>query len=373
MTLSRRITFAIAGTVAIVMLGASVAIHAVIRHDLEPYAGHFAMMQSMMGSAPRLSEVYALVDGILLQALLLAMAVGIVVGLAIARGVSKSVASISTGLSRFAGGEFETPIAVSGPRELSQIARDANVMSSEIAHSRRQERELVAGIAHDLAHPLTAMRGTLEGVRDGIVDPADPTSTSRLLDAVETMQSTVHDLRDVAAHRAGRLRLDLRPVEVRTVIDRVVTLYGDVALRRGLRLGAANAEHVTIDTDERRMERIIANLVVNALKETAPGGSIRIGVVADHAKRHVAILSVEDDAGSAAFERLIAAFRSNEGGGLGLRVVAAIAQALDATVRIEQTQTGSRIELLMPSIRAHTVRRRSPDANVPALMAPQTP
>jgi len=352
MTLSRRITFAIAGTVAIVMLLASVAIHAVIRHDFEPYAGHFAMMQSMMGSAPRLSEVYALVDDILFQALLLAIAIGIVVGLAIARGVSKSVASISSGLSRFADGEFETKIAESGPRELSQIARDANAMSLEIAHSRRQERELVAGITHDLAHPLTAMRGTLEGVRDGIVDPTDPTSTSRLLDAVETMQSTVHDLRDVAAHRAGHLRLDVRPVDVRSVIDRVVTLYADVAQRRGLRLGAVHADHVTVDTDERRIERLIANLVVNAFQETAPGGRILIGVVADHTKRHVAILSVEDDAGPAAFERLIAAFRSNEGGGLGLRVVATIAQALDATVRIEQTGTGSRVDVLMPSIRS---------------------
>lgn len=224
-------------------------------------------------------------------------------------------------------------------------------MSVELAYRRRQERELFAGIAHDLAHPLTAMRGTLEGVRDGIVNPADPTSTSRLLDAVETMQATVNDLRDVAACRAGRFRLELRPVDVCIIINRVVALYRDVAIRRGLQLDALNVEHITIDTDERRIERLIANLVVNALHETAPGGSIRIGLTENRTERHLAILSVEDDAGPAAFERLIAAFHASEGGGLGLRVVATIAEALNASVRIERSGTGSRVEVLLSPIR----------------------
>ncbi len=223
-------------------------------------------------------------------------------------------------------------------------------MAIEISHNRRTERELIAGIAHDLAHPLTAMRGTLEGVRDGIVDPADPTSTSRLLDAVETMQATVHDLRDVAAYRAGRLRLELRPIDVNSVINRVVALYRDIATRRGLRLDAVNAEHITLDTDERRIERIIANLVLNAFQETAPGGGIRIGLTTDRTKPCLAILSVEDDGGPAAFERLTAAFHVSAGGGLGLRVVAAIAEALNATVHIERTETGSRVEVLLSSI-----------------------
>lgn len=340
MTLSRRITFATAGSVAIVALIAAVAIHTVIRRDFEPFAGQFEMMQSMMGSAPDLRHVYALVDDILLQTLLVAVVLGIIAGLAIGRGISRSVAAISCGLSRFAAGEFEKPIAESGLRELSQIARDANAMSAQIAHSRTQERELIAGIAHDLAHPLTAMRGTLEGVRDGIVEPADSTSTSRLLDAVETMQATVEDLRDVAAFRAGRLRLEREAVDVNFLSERVVAVYRDVAARRGLRLESVTDDQITIESNERRIERIIVNLVVNALQETAPGGSIRIGVAANRTRPHLAILSVEDDAGAAAFGRLTAAFRGNEGGGLGLRVVATLAEALDATVHIERSETG---------------------------------
>ncbi|MDQ2909240.1 MAG: hypothetical protein M3R44_07825, partial [Candidatus Eremiobacteraeota bacterium] len=98
-SLSRRITFAIAGTVAIVALVAAVGIHTVIRHDFEPFARDFAMMQAMMGAGPDLPHVYALVDDVLLQTLFVATVVGIVVGLAIGRGVSGSVASISRGLS----------------------------------------------------------------------------------------------------------------------------------------------------------------------------------------------------------------------------------------------------------------------------------
>ncbi|MDQ2907822.1 MAG: ATP-binding protein, partial [Candidatus Eremiobacteraeota bacterium] len=112
------------------------------------------------------------------------------------------------------------------------------------------------------------------------------------------------------------------------------------------------AGQMTVDTDERRLERMIANLVVNAFQETPPGGSIRIGLATDRSKRQMATLSIEDEAGSAACERLTAAFHASEGGGLGLRVVAALAEALNATVRIERTQHGSRVEILLSSMRS---------------------
>src|SRR5450755_3503006 len=73
---------------------------------------------------------------------------------------------IGHGLARFARGSFDQPIPPVGPPELTQVAQSANEKARALEREQRAQRELVACVAHDLVHPLTAMRGTLEALRD---------------------------------------------------------------------------------------------------------------------------------------------------------------------------------------------------------------
>jgi two-component system sensor histidine kinase BaeS len=233
-------------------------------------------------------------------------------------------------------------------------------MAAELTATQATERDLIAGIAHDLAHPITAMRGTLEGLRDGLVDATDPSYLSRLLDAVGAMQATVDDLRDVAAYRAGRLRLERHSIDAAGLVERLGSMYRDIALRRGIKLQIAREDHIAVVTDGRRLERLLANLIVNALQATPPGGQVQLAVRS--VARDTAIISVEDDAGALAFERLSATFHTASGTGLGLRVVAAIAEALEARVSVVPTAAGSRVDVALPSIasphKAETIAAR---------------
>jgi signal transduction histidine kinase len=283
-----------------------------------------------------------------LQVLLVAVLVGIVAGAVIGRRVLHPVASIQHGLGKFALRDFSTPIDDRGPSEFGHIARSANAMAAELTATQATERDLIAGIAHDLAHPITAMRGTLEGLRDGLVDATDPSYLSRLLDAVGAMQATVDDLRDVAAYRAGRLRLERHSIDAAGLVERLGSMYRDIALRRGIKLQIAREDHIAVVTDGRRLERLLANLIVNALQATPPGGQVQLAVRS--VARDTAIISVEDDAGALAFERLSATFHTASGTGLGLRVVAAIAEALEARVSVVPTAAGSRVDVALPSI-----------------------
>jgi signal transduction histidine kinase len=140
------------------------------------------------------------------------------------------------------------------------------------------------------------MRGTLEALRDGLIAASDAGATARLLTGVNTMGETLDDLRDVAAAEAGRLRLEFRDVDVGEIVTRTAS-YADLAARKGIALDPGSHESIVAQTDERRLTRIVANLVTNALQATPPGGRVAVGV-----RRHGAavVLRVEDTAGPGA-------------------------------------------------------------------------
>lgn len=342
MSLGARIILGTATVTSLAMLAAAVLVHWVVRAYLSPFAQHFAIMRSTMGWGPDLETIYSLVDQTLTLSFAVAVLMGVLIGLLVARELVRSVTVLDEGLGRFARGLLDQPIPVAGAPELARVAESANHMAEELARARRSERELVAGIAHDLAHPLTAMRGTLEAVRDGLTSPSDPRTMTRLLTDVGTMETTVADLRDVAAAEAGLLRVEPREVDVSALLGRIGTSYGDLAARKGIRLEVTGAgTFVCARTDERRLARIVANLLVNALQATPPDGRVGIGLNVDDG---VAVLRVEDSAGPEAGAAIRAGL-NGQGSGLGLHVVRLLARAIGATVEVCSSEVGATVEV----------------------------
>jgi two-component system sensor histidine kinase BaeS len=344
MSLAGRVILGTAAVTSCAMLIGAVLVHLILRAYLSPFASHFASMRSVLGWGPDLVTIYGLVDQTLAVAFGIAILLGVLIGLLVGRELSRSVLVIDHGLAQFARGSFDRPIPPVGPPELARVARSANDMARALEHAQRAERELVAGVAHDLAHPLTAMQGTLEALRDGLIAPSDTGVTARLLTDVGTMGKTLEDLRDVAAAEAGRLRLEFRDVDVGELVTQIATSYADLAARKGIVLDAGSPESIVARTDERRLGRIVANLVTNALQATPPEGRVAVRVY----RRLTAVaFSVEDGAGSGAREAIRSALAGNSSG-LGLRVVAVLSQALSAELAVEDGAAGAVVELQLP-------------------------
>ncbi|TAM78251.1 HAMP domain-containing histidine kinase [bacterium] len=352
MTLAGRVGLACASVMAAGMVVAGLATRAAISRSLEPFAQHFLMMQRMMGWGPDIQHILAAAD----RALMLWMTISIVVGCLIAwlvgLDLSRSVVTLRRGLDRFAQGHLTTTIASRGPAELRAIAESANRMARQLHRAQQIERELVAGVAHDLAHPMTAMRGTLEGVRDGLIDPSNAQTTSRLLTDLEALEETLADLRDVAAVEVGRIRLSFDDVDVERAAASVRDAYADLAARKGIALEFAGSGSALVRTDERRLRRVLANLVVNALQATSPGGRVRVGTRVDGG--HAGVF-VEDAAGAEASTRIRSALEDGAGSGLGLRVVSVLSLALHAEVNVRQGNAGAVVEIRLANERPAAV------------------
>jgi|GEM_PF-6518831 len=345
MNLASRIWLAITLSASVAILLTAVLVRAVVHADLLPFADHFDMMRQMMGWGPDLATIYKLVDRALFLSFVVALALAGVAGLLVSRELSRSVSALDHGLGRFAQGRLDEKIPIEGPAEIRRIARTANHMADEVREAQSAERELVAGIAHDLAHPLTAMQGTLEAARDGLIDVAGSGAITRLLTDVRALNETLTDLRDVAAAEVGRLRLQHRTTDLATIAQRIAETYGDFARRKGIVLDAHGVDGVTATTDDHRLRRVIANLVINAVQATPPGGSVRLETAACCDR---AVLRLEDGAGPQAAARIRAALADGAGAGLGLRVVRALSRALGATLSVREAANGAIVELSLP-------------------------
>lgn len=345
MNLSARTSIGIAATAAAAVTFVALGVRIELHRHLDVFASHFAMMQRMMGWGPDLQRIYFVIDRALLGGLAIAVALSILVAIGLGRSISRSVEDVDRGLERFARGEFGAPIAPSGPSELRRIAGRANDMARQIEEARAAERSLVAGLTHDLAHPLTAIRSTLEATRDGVADPIRADIAQRLLESVGTLDLTLGDLRDVAASDAGYLRLNMSEVDVSVLVQRLGEVYLDYAARRGVDLSFEVTPALKVNSDEHRLKRVVANLAVNAIQATSAGGHVTLSATTGADSVCIAVV---DEAGENATARLRGALLEGHDAGVGIRVVRTVAAALGASVSVDSTLRGSSVLLRVP-------------------------
>ncbi|HEX6975677.1 MAG TPA: HAMP domain-containing sensor histidine kinase [Vicinamibacterales bacterium] len=172
-------------------------------------------------------------------------------------------------------------LVVSGLVRRAHIARELAVHAADRERRAREERDrLIATVSHDLATPLSVLSGTVQfakrrGHTGGEVD------LSRVLDRLETASaratSLVRLLSDVQALESGGLQLRVAPHDVRALVKPIVLMMERFSERHSLRLVLPEMA-VPIEGDADRLQRVIENLVNNAIKYSPNGGPVVISV-----------------------------------------------------------------------------------------------
>jgi signal transduction histidine kinase len=245
---------------------------------------------------------------------------------------------------------------------------------SDASEARLRERakgELLAAVSHDLRGPLGNAEGLLALVLEGQVrDPAD--SRALLLRAqsnVRRVSSLVVNLLHAAAIEAGQLHLQLRPVQLNDVVEDVFSAEGGAALLKNITLAREmGADIPIIDADFMQLGRIAANLVDNAVKYTAAGGTVVVRTAHD---AESVTLSVRDTGPGMTEEQCQALFAPYRrvhlsgyapGTGLGLYIVKRLTEAHGGKVSVTSTPgVGSTFAVSFPRQR-HAAEIKAPKA-----------
>lgn len=214
----------------------------------------------------------------------------------------------------------------------SSIITTVAVDVTELNQRLRLQREFVAAVAHELRNPLTILRAQAQRMRRRA--RYDGSALDGIVAETRHMERMVNDLLDVAGAEAGTLGMwfeetDLNPV-IRSEAERVGHLSSLHTVRLDLPTRAS-----TGCWDTHRLEQVIQNLLVNAVKYSPDGGEIRVTVESDREEIRVSIaddgigmLPEELDAVFTSFQRSAAAHRHGISGlGLGLAIAKRIVEA----------------------------------------------
>lgn len=225
-------------------------------------------------------------------------------------------------------------------------------------------RDLVAWVSHDLRTPLAGLRAMAEALEDRVV--CDPGTVDeyhrRIRTETDRMTRLVDDLFELSRINAGALRLSLSTVPLGDVVSDALASTAPLAAARGIRLSAAESGWPTVVASEPELARVVANLLLNAVRYTAHDGAVRIDAGLD---RESAWFSVADTCGGipdSDLPRLFdVAFRGepsrtpgpgNGGGGsggLGLAIVRGLVEAQRGRVDVHNTADGCRFMVRLPA------------------------
>ncbi|VWD13518.1 two-component system sensor histidine kinase [Burkholderia lata] len=309
--------------------------------------------------------------------LLIGLAIAIVVSARLAHQILVPLNSVADSIRRVAKGDL-TARAVAGDRSIREaalIADDFNALAAQLQRMTDEQAFWNAAIAHELRTPVTVLRGRLQGLAEGVFQPGEALFRSLLIQA-EGLTRLIEDLRVISLAESGHLSVSIQETDLATHVKAVVEMFEDSL--------AAAGQQMVLDLDTRpvycdpfRMRQALLALLENARRYAVPG-AIRIRT---RVESGACQLVVEDEGPGIPADcaaRIFDAFRrvddthSNQkgGSGLGLAVVAAIAQAHAGAASCRPTaRGGTAFELRWPDSPV-SARAAAPDRQDAAL-APQ--
>ena len=231
---------------------------------------------------------------------------------------------------------------------LTQLAQMASVavqnarLYREAQDANRAKDDFLATLAHELRTPMTGILGWVQMLKSESMEQTDVAAAIEMIESSTRVQARlVEDLLDVSRIIAGKLRVDLAPVELRPVVEAVVEMFHARADERKITIEAEIDERpLSVYGDETRLHQVIWNLLSNAIKFTPEGGRVRVELRSSESK---AILSVSDTGQGISPEFLPYVFerfrqfdnttvRQQAGLGLGLAIVRHLATLHGGTV-----------------------------------------
>jgi signal transduction histidine kinase len=262
----------------------------------------------------------------------------------LARSITGSLRRVGTASHSLAAGELSVRAPVAGPREIAELAASFNSMAKGLEQLFDARRELVAWASHDLRAPIASLQAMLEAIEDGLASAEDYLPTLR--EQVRTLSMLVDDLFELARIDAGVLTLELRKTPVAPLVASALQLLRPEAEARGVALSADVDEQMEAHLAPEKIERVLFNLVTNALHHTPSDGSVAI-----RAERRSSdlLLRVEDtgeglpaEAPGRMFERFWRAdrARSGSGAGLGLAIARGLVEAHGGRIWAENRPHG---------------------------------
>ncbi len=290
---------------------------------------HIAEMQDALHRGPDAAadldaSLHAALNEIITVGALVAIVAAVLVSVFTVRRIVTPLQAMIAGSEGIAGGDYHQRVAVAGQDELGVLALAFNQMAEALEQTDRRRLELVGNVAHELRTPLSSIRGTLEGLVDGVLPP-DPATFLGIQHEVARLQRLVQDLEELSRAEAGQIPLNRRTVGAVELVSPAVGRLQSQFADKGVALGVdVLANLPAVWADPGRITQVLLNLLGNALQYTPPDGQVSVRVWQEDLSLLIAVqdsgIGIDPEHLPHIFERFyrVDKSRSRAGGGSGI-------------------------------------------------------
>ncbi|PYG86833.1 signal transduction histidine kinase [Ruminiclostridium sufflavum DSM 19573] len=206
---------------------------------------------------------------------------------------TRPLKQINQAAKKIAGGEFSNRLVVNSKDEIGQLADSFNHMLDDLQELEEMRRGFIANVSHELRTPMTSIRGFVEGILDGTIPPDRQRNYLFIVkDEAIRLSRLVSDLLDLAKMEAGEMNLNIKQFNINELIRICVIKLETLITSKNLEIEANFAiDNLFVTADKDSIERVIINLLHNAVKFSNENGKIILETVKNKEK---VLISVQD-------------------------------------------------------------------------------
>jgi signal transduction histidine kinase len=252
--------------------------------------------------------------------------------------ISRRIDRLRGASAEFAAGELRTRAPTDGPAELADLGASFNEMAENLERLFDARRQLVAWASHDLRTPLASMQAMLEAIEDGLAEADDYLPQMR--EQMRALSMLVDDLFELARIDAGVLALEVAETPLAPLVVASLRVVEPEARARQVRLEADVNGSPPVRCAPDKVERVLYNLLTNALRHTPSDGSVavRVEALADEVK------VVIEDTGEGLPSQ-------PQGSGLGLEIARGFVELQGGRIWHEDRPSGgTRVSFTLPAV-----------------------
>jgi signal transduction histidine kinase len=285
----------------------------------------------------------------------------LVAGLLLGRSLGGRIDRLRHAARELAHGDLTARTPEDGPSELAELSATFNEMAARLAELFDTRKELIAWASHDLRTPIGSLRAMLEALEDGVAEPEE--FLPALRSQVRTLEALVTDLFEVACIDADAITLEVRNTDLSTLVRACVEGTRPEAEARGVRLETrTNGGSRTVCAPE-KIERVVGNLLINAIRHTPPDGAVVVSVEPREEEVQVSVDDTGEGIAPHAQRRMFDRFWRGDaartpgkgGAGLGLTIAQGLVEAHGGRIWAEPREGGgTRVAFTLPGAPAGT-------------------
>ena len=245
---------------------------------------------SITDSADSQGRVHVMAKDLFISAFVILISVALVVGLWVYRSIAVPLVKLKKATQNIKEGNLDFVLDVEGKDEFSELCQDFEEMRRRLKESteeksliEKENRELISNISHDLKTPITAVKGYVEGIMDGVADTPEKMDryVRTIYNKTNEMDHLINELTFYSKIDTNRIPYTFNKLNVEDYFEDCSEEVGLELETRGIELVYANyvEKDVMVIADGEQIRRVIHNIISNAIKYMdKPKGIIQIRI-----------------------------------------------------------------------------------------------